>query len=453
MNQKKTGTPIIIFALVLFLLFCHSCSSGSSGNSTDDNDGGSAEVSNDEDSNGTSEVDDSSDSSDAETNNQDSTDATIELTNGQIVPISLAQGEEISFRLSLPADATALFAELSEMTGDIDLYTRFDELPSLENYDCRPYLDSGSNEICYYDDPSPDQVLYIFVTAYTSGSASLKAIYQTDEIGDGIDFGKLPAGTTPWSSWFWPWVDDNNPNLYDDDEIMHRYDQYTQSSDAQGWEYEFHGPPQDPTPWYGSCHAWAGAACWEPQPTRNQFLNGIQFRIRDQKGLMTAAYYKCGKAINHEINASQPSPGFFWKLLQDEIQGKNPMHDQAYPLIGELSYGTEIWNYPIYRYEVNFSLTDNRADGTIKIWYTSDALPSYANGTDLYYHTTVYQFTGVEIIGASPADSGEWVVPDDPELMPYHRPDIIWRPYQPSSWTAYAVNPHLDATHVKNILN
>jgi hypothetical protein len=247
-------------------------------------------------------------------------------------------------------------------------------------------------------------------------------------------------------------MDDIDPNLYDDGESLHRYDKYTQSSDAQTWEYEYHGPSQNPEPWYGSCHAWAGAACWETQPTQNRLLGGIQFRIRDQKGLMTAAYYNCGKAINHEINASQPSPGLFWKLLQDEIQAKDPMHGQAYPLIGELSYGDQVWNHPIYRYEVNFSLTDSIADGEIKIWYISNVLPEYADSTDLYYHTLSYQFTGVEITGATPSDSGEWVVPDDTELIPYHRPDIVWRPYRPSGWTAYAANPQLDDTHLANIL-
>jgi hypothetical protein len=453
MKQKKTNTPIILFALVCIALCCHSCGGGGSGGNgavqdsgenSDDTSDDTMEVSND---------DDTSDTPDGNDHDQNLTNGIIELQNGQIVPLSLSQGENIFFKLSVPAEATALFAELSDMRGDLDLYTRFGEPPSQENYDCRPYLDSGSSEICYHNNPSPDQVLYICATAYTTGSANLKAVYQTGEIANGIDFGKLPEEFTPWSSWFWPWMDNNNPNLYDDGEALYRYDQYTQSSDAQGWEYEFHGPPQEPHPWYGSCHAWAGAACWEPQPTRSRYWNGIQFRIRDQKGLMTVAYYECGRAVNHEINVYRPSPGLFWKLLQDEIQGKDPMHGQAYPIIGELSFGDEIWNHPIYRYEVNFNVTDNIADGTIKIWCTSDAMPSYADGTDLYFYTATYQFTGVKIMGASVADSGEWVVPDDPELMPQHRPDIVWRPYKPNSWTAYAANPHLDEFHLTNILN
>jgi hypothetical protein len=425
MNKKTINTLTIFFALVSFLFLFNSCDGNSGGEST--------QVAQDDDSN--------------------ATDAIIELNNGEKVSFSLNQGENRSFSLSVPADATALLAELIKMNGDLDLYTRFGELPTQDHYDCRPYLSIGSSEVCYYDDPSPGEVLYIIITAPASGSATLKASYLTNEMTDDVDFGMLPDGNTPWSSWYWPWIDDNGPNLYDDDEALHRYDQYTQSSDAQTWEHNFHGPPQNPEPWYGSCHAWAGAACWETQPTQSRNLGGIQFRIRDQKGLMTATYYKCGKAINHEINASQPSPGLFWKLLQDEIQGKDPMHGQAYPLIGELSYGEQNWNHPIYRYEVSFSLTGNIADGTIKIWYSSDALPSYANSTDFYYHTRRYQFTGIEIIGASPTDSGEWVVPDDPERMPYHRPDIIWRPYRPSSWTAYAANPHLDDIHLADILN
>jgi hypothetical protein len=460
MIQKKTSSPIIIFALVFFLLFCHCCGGSGGGGKV----GESIDlVNNDDDSNDASDMDNQNpDASGIDDQNPDasgidgqhSTDTITELNNGDIVSLSFNEGENGSFSLSVPSGATALFAELSHMNGDLDLYTRFGALPTRDHYDCRPYLDIGSSEICYDHDPLPDQVLYIHITAQTSGSATLKAVYQTGDIGSGIDFGKLPEDATPWSSWFWPWMDDMDPNLYDDDGPLNRYDQYTQSTDAQAWEYDFHGPPQDPDPWYGSCHAWAGAACWEHQPTESRYLGDIQFRIRDRKGLMTAAYYECGKAIHHEINASQPSPGLFWKLLQDEIQGKDPMHGRAYPLIGELSYGEQIWNHPIFRYEVNLSLTGNMADGTIKIWYTSDALPAYGDTTDLYYHTMTYQFTGVEIIGASsPADSGEWVVPDDPELMPYHRPDILWRPYRPSSWAAYAANPHLDAIHLADILD
>jgi hypothetical protein len=440
MDKKKINTPAIIFALFFYLFLFISCSGGSSSKIIQDED--------------TQSEDTQSEQNDTQ-NDEDlnSIDEIIELNNGDIIPLSLNQGENRSFSLSVPADATALLGELSEMNGDMDIYTRFGELPTQEHYDCRPFLDSDSSEICYYDTPPHGEVFYIFIIASTSGSATLKASYLTDEMTAGIDFGKLPDAVTPWSSWFWPWADDNDPNLYDDGEALQRYDQYTQTSDGQAWEYEFHGPPQAPEEWYGACHAWSGAACWHAQPTQSRSLDNIKFRIRDQKGLMTAAYYNCGRAINHEINASQPSPGLFWKLLQEEIQGKDPMHGQAHPLIGELSYGDQVWNHPIYRYEVSFSLTDNIADGTITIWCLSDALASYADTTDLFYHMKTYQFTGVKIIAALPTDSGEWVVPDDPELMPHHRPDIIWRPYRPSSWTTYAANPQLDDIHLAEILD
>ena len=74
-----------------------------------------------------------------------------------------------------------------------------------------------------------------------------------------------------------------------------RIDTYT--SYAQWWEYEYHGPPQNPDKWWGHCHAWSGAAVWERQPPRYKVVrNGatgvqVKFRVRDRKGLMCEAYY------------------------------------------------------------------------------------------------------------------------------------------------------------------
>ena len=68
-----------------------------------------------------------------------------------------------------------------------------------------------------------------------------------------------------WSSWYWDWVDDTDPSLFDDGDAMNRFDilvsDNTYTSYAQWWEYEYHGPPQNPDKWWGHCHAWAGAAC------------------------------------------------------------------------------------------------------------------------------------------------------------------------------------------------
>ncbi len=260
------------------------------------------------------------------------------------------------------------------------------------------------------------------------------------------DSGEIPPGWAVWSSWFWPFVDDLNPNLYDVNEAMDRYDRYDVGAQSKNWEYQNHGPIGAES-WYGHCHAWSGAACWEIQPTTALILNGIQFRVRDRKGLMTEIYDNCANGYNYEIYVPQPSPGLFWRWLRREIGGVNPMHGHAMAIIGELYYGPEIWNYPIYKYSITYS--GNPISGTITIYAASDGDPAYADSKTLYETTFTYQFSGVDLDNFSePSDSGTWIGSDS-----FSRPDCIWRPFYPPYWTTYATNNQLDETHVANILN
>ncbi len=261
------------------------------------------------------------------------------------------------------------------------------------------------------------------------------------------DTGEIPEGWAVWSSWHWPFHNDYNPNLYDANETMDRYDDYDSGARAQAWEHKHHGPPQNPESWWGHCHAWAGAACWEQQPSAEKVLKGTTFRLRDLKGLMTALYYTCADGTKFELFADDPSPGLFWRYLRDELRGDDAMHDHGMAFVGELYYGDRVWNYAIYKYEVNYSETSPYS-GTMNIWVAGDGQASYANSTTLYDRMFPYQFQGVIFDGESPVDSGTWIGSGS-----YHRPDAIWRPYYPTTWTEYAANPHLNETHVGTILS
>ncbi len=260
------------------------------------------------------------------------------------------------------------------------------------------------------------------------------------------DSGEIPSGWAVWSSWYWPFVDYLNPNLYDVNEALDRYDRYDTGAQARSWEYQNHGPLGAES-WFGHCHAWSGAACWEAQPTASRTLNGIQFRVRDRKGLLTEMYDDCANGYNYEIFVPQPDPGLFWRWLRREIGGVNPMHGHAMAVIGELYYGDEIWNYPIYKYSVTYS--GYPISGTMTIYAASDADPAYTDSTSLYYITYTYQFSGVYLDGSNePISSGAWL-----GSGPASRPDCLWRPYYATYWTTYVTNNHLDEVHLANILN
>jgi len=274
------------------------------------------------------------------------------------------------------------------------------------------------------------------------------AIVLMPIIGNALtDGGEIPADKAVWSNWFWPFHNAYDPNLYDEGEAMARYDAYDAGAAAQDWEYQHHGPPLNPAAWWGHCHAWAAAACWEEQPVEEKVLNGVTFRVRDQKGLLTEMYHHSADGLYYELYVGLPSPGLFWRYLREEVRGDNALHGHGMPIIGELAYGPEVWNYPIYKYHVEFSESVPHS-GTITIWTADDGDPKYADSITLHAGTFTYQFKGVRGDGINPIDSGRWVGSGS-----YHRPDAIWRPYPALTWTQYAANPEIDEEHINMILS
>ena len=253
-----------------------------------------------------------------------------------------------------------------------------------------------------------------------------------------------------WSCWYWDWVDDEDPSLFDDGDAMNRFDilvsDSTYTNYAQWWEYQYHGPPQNPDKWWGHCHAWAGAACWERQPSKYKVIKNaatgvkVKFRVRDRKGLMCEAYYNDASSSVADFMISQPSPGLMWYALRQEIKGINPMWGKKRGFVGELYYGDQVWNYPIYKYKVTCWWDPSSGYyGTMTIWGASDGNPKYADWTDLYSMKLTYQFSGVQFDAyGMPYDGGEWI-----GTGPQSRPDSIWRPQYPSTWATYLGNPYL----------
>jgi hypothetical protein len=261
------------------------------------------------------------------------------------------------------------------------------------------------------------------------------------------DSGQVGSGWKVWSCWYFAWVDNLDPNLFDNGEAMYKYDRIDPAANnAQAWEYQNHGPPQNPDDWWGHCHAWSGASVWEAQPTAARTVGSQTFQIRDRKGLMCEAYYNDANGDKYEIYVDNPKPGTFWRWLRKEIKGVNSMHGHRMGFVGELYYGDQVWNYPVYKYVVSY--TGNPARGYIKIWVASDADPSYADSTTLYYQTFTYHFRGVKMNGAVPTNTGIWTT-----TGPYSRPDCFWRPIYPTQWITYKGNPFLLETYLGQILN
>jgi hypothetical protein len=63
-------------------------------------------------------------------------------------------------------------------SGDADLYLRFDGQPTLQAFDCRPYLE-GSSESCNLDVPANASQAYIMVHGYTAASYALQVQWES----------------------------------------------------------------------------------------------------------------------------------------------------------------------------------------------------------------------------------------------------------------------------------
>ncbi|HPM20249.1 MAG TPA: pre-peptidase C-terminal domain-containing protein [Thermotogota bacterium] len=101
------------------------------------------------------------------------------LQNGvPISGISGSSGQERYYKIVLPSNASNLVFSLSGGSGDADLYTRKDALPTVSVYDYRPYL-SGNNETATYNNPTAG-TYYVMIRGYTNfSSVSLTGTYTT----------------------------------------------------------------------------------------------------------------------------------------------------------------------------------------------------------------------------------------------------------------------------------
>ncbi|CAM3883032.1 Xanthomonalisin precursor [Vibrio aerogenes CECT 7868] len=119
------------------------------------------------------------------------------LTNA--VPATALSGSTNSqqyFTIQVPANATNLVIKTSGGSGDVDLYVKAGQTPTLYSYDCRPYQ-TGNNESCG-NLTQTDTTYYIMLHGYYDYSGvSLLASYTAGSQGDsGNDDGNGDSGQT-----------------------------------------------------------------------------------------------------------------------------------------------------------------------------------------------------------------------------------------------------------------
>ncbi len=119
--------------------------------------------------------------------NTDGGNTDADIVPGQAINASIAQGQWTYYTVGNTSAFSSLNITLTNLSADIDLYTRVGGEPNLAVYDCRPWNGGNTNELCNV--AATDDVI-IGVYGYRAGS------YRLSVQGVGNGGGNTDGGTT-----------------------------------------------------------------------------------------------------------------------------------------------------------------------------------------------------------------------------------------------------------------
>lgn len=248
---------------------------------------------------------------------------------------------------------------------------------------------------------------------------------------------------------------------------------------AVSWERANHtnGPS-----WAGHCNGFAATAQRHPiEPSRSVVRNGVTFDPKDIKALlaelhMSVDYEFLGGnrcEINTNVNqpANRPNP-----QTMGECEDINPgtLHAAIANWIGRKQHslimdsyrGEEVWNYPLYKYQIS-SIKKNLTAAQARQYVTGGSgdyifNPNAQKFAYVQMTLTYAQATRAETLGRlSPANmqlsyvlelngegeiiGGEWV-----GTSLQNHPDFLWVALEPQlpNGTRYMGNPHIESREV-----
>ena len=251
------------------------------------------------------------------------------------------------------------------------------------------------------------------------------------------------AKVIPWSGYWWP-IRQGGLTA-----PLGKYDQLT-GHQAAAWERQKHPSGPNVPQWFGFCHAWSASSVMEKEPTQPQTpASGggqpVAIHVGDQKGWLAACHTQdVANTYGQRFTGTNPAedyqdiyPDVLWRLLKLYIK------EQGIPLILDLEAGPEVWNYPIYAYEVRYEQQGNSGQclGHLTLLMADDAVPPDQVGVKSRRHT--YQFTFRLENGSVVMGSGQWVGASRKD-----HPDFAWYPQ-----LAVAENPEVKRDQVLKLVS
>ena len=194
------------------------------------------------------------------------------------------------------------------------------------------------------------------------------------------------AGAYPWSGWWWQHQSGGLTGP------LGKYDQVT-GAQAARWEYDNHVATATEQ-WFGHCHAWSASSVLEREPRTVRQVGPVGFGVGDQKGLLAACHdadiaNSYGDRYGDGVGSEDPNdiaPDELWRMLNLYLQR------QKLPLILDFEPGPQIWNFPVYQYQVTYHAIGNDwYDATMDLYAADDNVSPDYIGTQYTVHRYTFR--------------------------------------------------------------
>jgi hypothetical protein len=170
----------------------------------------------------------------------------------------------------------------------------------------------------------------------------------------------LCFAVNPWSGYWWPLSEGELIFGYNSDvPPLQKYDQVAYGYYPGPATYESYNNELNYSSgagsWFGLCNGWSAAAIMTNEPTSPNTVQGVTFNVGDCKGLLSEAWYNTsGDGLwwgsRYDGNAGDDLqdlyPDELWGILFDYV-------GQGTPIVFDLSADEQVWNYPIYDYDIS----------------------------------------------------------------------------------------------------
>jgi hypothetical protein len=160
-------------------------------------------------------------------------------------------------------------------------------------------------------------------------------------------------------------------------------------------------------------------------------------RTTGHQAAAVAQHYRARFDGQPEDDPQDIYPDQLWRVLRLFLQ------QRGIPLIVDIEGGTQVWNYPVYAYRVDYrpAGSGNWYLGEMTLWMADDAVSEDMVGVKVSKQSYYFRFQIRE--GAAQLGSGRWVEP----IIDNH-PDFAWYPY-----LVQAENPELHYDKVKQLVD